>query len=83
MLTLREIISDGPFELDSRTLLRKTCFFFGDAIIEEDRILCDRDYKLLHQIGDRKFFSSQHGEDVPLGIFVAHVGTLRNGVGPF
>ena len=35
MLTLREIISDGRFESDSRALLRKPDFFFGDSI-EED-----------------------------------------------
>ena len=35
MLTLQEIISDGQFESDSHTLLRKPDFFFGD-LIEED-----------------------------------------------
>ena len=57
MLTLQEIISDGQFELDSRTLLlRKPGFFFGDAIKEDDRILYDGDYKWLRQIGGRRFF---------------------------
>ena len=55
MLTLREIISDGRFESNFGTLLRKPTFFFGDAITEDDRILCG-DYKWLHQIGDRRFF---------------------------
>ena len=39
MLTLQEILSDGPFESDSSTLLRKPAFFFGEAITEDDRIL--------------------------------------------
>jgi len=56
MLTLQDIISDGLFKSDSRTPLRKSTFFFGDAIEEDDRILYDRDYKWLCQIGDRRFF---------------------------
>ena len=54
MVTLREIISDGLFETDSRTPLRKPAFLFGDAIDEDDRILHDGDYKWLRQIGDRR-----------------------------
>jgi len=38
MVTLREIISDGLFETDSHTSLRKPAFLFGDAIDEDDRI---------------------------------------------
>ena len=53
---LREIISDGLFEMDSRTSLRKPAFLFGDAIDEDDRILHDRDYKWLRQIWDMRFF---------------------------
>ena len=49
MLTLWEIISDGLFESDSRTPLRKPVFFFGDAIEEDDKILYDGDYKWLRQ----------------------------------
>jgi len=45
MMTLREIISDGLFETDSRTPLRKLVFLFGDAIDDDDRILHDGDYK--------------------------------------
>ena len=56
MVTLREIISDGLFEMDSRTPLRKPAFLFGDSIDEDDRILHDEDYKWLRQIGDRRFF---------------------------
>ena len=56
MVTLREIISDELFETDSRTPLRKPAFLFGDAIDEDDRMLHDRDYKWLSQIGDRRFF---------------------------
>jgi len=53
---VREIISDGLFETDSRTSLRKPAFLFSDAIDEDDRILHDGDYKWLRQIGDRRFF---------------------------
>ena len=56
MLTLREIISDGRFESDSRTVLRKPDFFFGDSIDEDEAALHDGNYKWLRQIGDRKFF---------------------------
>ena len=54
MLTLREIISDGLFESDSHTLLRKPAFFFGDSIEEDETDLYDGNYKWLRQIGDRK-----------------------------
>ena len=47
MLTLREILSDGQFESDSRTLLRKPAFFFGGSIEEDEAALYDRNYKWL------------------------------------
>jgi len=47
MLTLREILSDGQFESDSCTLLRKPAFFFGDLIKEDEAALYDRNYKWL------------------------------------
>jgi len=56
MVTLWEIISDGLFEMDSRTSLWKPTFLFGDVIDEDDRILHDVDYKWLRQIGDMRFF---------------------------
>ena len=56
MLTLREIISDGQFESDSRALLRESNFFFGDSIEEDEAAFYDGDYKWLHQIGNRTFF---------------------------
>ena len=39
MLTLLEIISDGRFESDSHTPLRKPDFFFGDSIEEDEAAL--------------------------------------------
>jgi len=83
MLTFREIMTNGLFESDIRVVLKKPDFFFGDTITEDDRILYDGDYKWLRQIGDKRYFSSQHGKDVPLSLSSAHVGTPRNGVGPF
>ena len=56
MLTFREIITNGWFESDTRIVLKKPDFFFGDAITEDDRVLYDRDYKWLRQIEDRRFF---------------------------
>ena len=56
MLTLREIISDGRLESDSRALLRKPDFFFGDSIEEDEAALYDGDYKWLCEIGNRRFF---------------------------
>jgi len=56
MLTFREIITNGRFKSDSYITLKKPDFFFGDAIAEDDRILYDRDYKWLCQIGDRRLF---------------------------
>ena len=75
-------MTNGRFESDTRIVLKKPDFFFGDVITEDDRVLYDRDYKSLRQIRDRRFFSSQYGEDVPLSVSAAHVGTPRNGVGP-
>jgi len=49
-------MTNGLFESDTRVVLKKPDFFFGDAITEEDRILYDGDYKWLRQIGDRRFF---------------------------
>jgi len=56
MLSLQEIISDGRFESDSHALLRKPDFFFGDSIEKDEAVLYDGDYKLLHQISNRRFF---------------------------
>ena len=56
MLTFRELLSDGRFELDSRTLLRKPGCFFDDSINEEEEIMYDGNYKWLRQIGNQRFF---------------------------
>jgi len=45
MLTFWEIMTNGRFESDIRIALKKSDFFFGDAITEDDRILYDGDYK--------------------------------------
>ena len=37
MLTFWEIMTNGLFESDTRVVLKKPDFFFGDATIEEDR----------------------------------------------
>jgi len=37
-------------------VLKKSDFFLGDAITEDDHVLYDGDYKWLRQIGDRRFF---------------------------
>jgi len=76
MLTLREIISEGLFESDSRALLRKPGFFFGNAITEEDRILYDGDYKWLRQIGDWRFFLPNFEWMYPLS-YLQHMSVLH------
>ena len=50
--------------------------FFGDAITEEDRILCDRDYKWLHQIGDKRFFLPSMERMYPLS-YLQHMSVHR------
>jgi len=76
MLTLRDITSDGLFESDSCALLRKPSFFFGDAITEDDRILCNGDYKWLRQIGDMRFFLPNMERMYPLS-YLQHMSVHR------
>jgi len=76
MLTLREIISNGRFESNSRTLLRKPDFFFGDTIEEDEAALYDRNYKWLCQIGDRKFFLLNMERMYPLA-YLQHMSVRR------
>ena len=76
MVTLRETISDGLFETDSRTPLRKPIFFFGDDIDEDDRILHNGDYKWLRQIGDRRFFLPNMERMYPLS-YLQHISVHR------
>ena len=66
MLTLQEIIFDGRFESDSRTLLMKPDFFFNDSIEKNEAALYDGDYKWLCQIGNRRFFLSNIERMYPL-----------------
>ena len=75
MMTLREIITDGAFETDSRTPLQKPVFFFDDDIDEDDRALHDGDYKWLRQIGDRKFFLPNMERMYPLS-YLQHMSCL-------
>ena len=65
MLTLQEIISDGRFELDSRALMKKPDFFFGDSIEKDEAALYDGNYKWLRKIGNRRFFLSNMGRCIP------------------
>ena len=44
-LTLRELITDGRFELDVRTLLIRSDFLFGDSINEDAEVMLDSSYK--------------------------------------
>jgi len=76
MVTFWEIISDGLFESDSRTPLRKPAFFFGDAIEEDDKILYDGDYKWLRQIGDMRFFLPNMERMYPLS-YLQHMSVHR------
>ena len=72
MLILRELLSDGRFESDFRTLLRKSDFF-GD-----DEVLYDGNYKWLRQL---EILSPQHGADVSFVISATHVCMSADGLG--
>jgi len=76
MLTLREIISDGRFELDSRALLRKPDYFFSDSIQEDEAAFYDGDYKWLRQIGNRRFFLPKIERMYPLA-YLKHMFVCR------
>ena len=76
MRTLWEILSNGQFESDSRTLLRKPAFFFGDSIEEDETALYDENYKWLRRIGDRKFFLSNMERSYPLA-YLQHMSVRQ------
>ena len=76
MRTFRENITDGVFETDSRTPLKKPVFFFGDDIDEDGSALHDGDYKWLRQIGDRKFFLPNMERMYPLS-YLQHMSVHR------
>ena len=76
MLIFREIMTNGRFEFDTRVILKKLDFFFGDAIAEDNRILYDGDYKWLCQIGDRRFFLSNMERMYPLA-YLQHMSVRR------
>jgi len=76
MLTLWEIISDGQIESDSRVLLRKSDFFFGDSIEEDEAVLYDGEYKWLRQISNRRFFLPNTERMYPLA-YLQHMSIRR------
>ena len=75
MRTFREIMTDGEFETDSRTSLKKPVFF-RDNIGEDCSILHDGDYKWLRQIGVRKFFLPNMERMHPLS-YLQHMSVPR------
>jgi len=66
MLTLQELISNGQFESDACTLLRKPHFLLRDSIKEDEEILYDNNYKWLRQIGNWRFFLPNMEQMFPL-----------------
>jgi len=76
MLTFREIMANGLFESNTRVVLKKPDFFFGDAITEKDRVLYDGDYKWLCQIGDMRFFLPNMERMYPLA-YLQHTSVHR------
>ena len=76
MLTLRKIVSDGQFESDFRALLRKSNFFFGDSIEEDEVVHYDGDYKWLCQIGNKRFFLLNMERIYPLA-YLQHMSVHR------
>ena len=65
-LTLRELISDGKFESDDKTLMRKPIFLFGDSINADESPLIDGNYRWLRKIGNRFLFLPNMLHMVPL-----------------
>jgi len=55
-LTLRELITNGRFESNACTLLRKLNFLFRDSVDKDAEMMYDGNYKWLHQLGERRFF---------------------------
>jgi len=74
MMTFRQIMP--LFESNTRVVLKKPDFFFGDAITEEDRVLYDGDYKWLRQIGDKRFFLPNMERMYPLS-YLQHMSVHR------
>ena len=69
-------MTDADFETDSRILLKKSVFFFGDNIGEDGHILHDGDYKWLRQVGGRKFFLPNMERMYPLS-YLQHMSVPR------
>jgi len=74
--TLRELMTDVAFTTDSRVLMKKPAFFFGDHISEGGYTLHDGDYKWLRQIGDRRFFLLNMERMYPLS-YLQHMSIPR------
>ena len=55
-LTLRELITDGRFESNARTSLRKPDFLFGNSVDEDAEVMYNGSYKWLRWLGERCFF---------------------------
>ena len=71
-----ELLSDGQFESDSCTLLRKPDFFFGDSIDEDEKVLYDDNYKWLRQIRNQRFFLPNMKHMFPLS-YLQHMFVRR------
>ena len=71
-------MTNGRFESDTRISLKKSDFFFDDAITEDDRILYDEDYKWLRQIRDRRLFLPNMERMYPLA-YLQHM-SVRHAV---
>jgi len=74
--TLRELMTDVAFTTDSRVLMKKPAFFFGDRISEGGYSLYDGDYKWLRQIGGRRFFLPNMERMYPLS-YLQHMSVPR------
>ena len=74
--TLRELMTDVAFTMDSRVPMKKPAFFFGDHISEGGHSLYDGDYKWLRQIGERRFFLPNMERMYPLS-YLQHMSVPR------
>jgi len=50
------LITDGRFELDARSLLKKLDFLFEDSINEDVEVMLNDSYKWLRQLEECRFF---------------------------
>ena len=65
-MTLRELMTDGRFEYEKRTLMKKPQFFYRDSIVDQDNEVFEGKYKWICKIGDQHLFLPDMDRMYPL-----------------